>query len=347
MKKVISIILCAVLMLAAVLPMTVGAAGVLLFNDTFDEDNSDNWIYEGTLFYTIDGHLEGDAQARVHQTNFLEELGGNKMWGTGVSLKVEAWSMEDMTGNGDGELKIWWADYFKPDHDESDDDYGGRIIYSFGYKYGENKWLLHGEFHGEVGATYSPVPDETDVILAEADAPAMKIDISEADHFTLGMKIDNGVIYCYANDELVITHNAERGADCGTGAKSPFLLINNGNYCAFDNAQVATADYGLFHEFDHPQTAASSTEAGQTEAPVVTEPQTTAIKEVVVTKIGDDGEVVTEIETVIVTNAPTPDTQKQPTNPQGGAQTGDMAVIVIAVMAVALGAAIVVKKVND
>ena len=355
MKKLFAIALSVVMLAAMVVPMTVNAAGVLLFQDTFDENLIDNWMTVESHFECVDGHLEGYHDAVVHQSQYQEEYGddgaeGNKLWGAGTSFKVECWAYDSDSAGDNLRQGIWWADYFEQTFDNE-----GRITYTFYYNFVTDQFTLEGSFE-KSGLDLFPDPDDLPVVeegaeplagfscvLESADAPDFKMDMNDADHYTLGMKVDNGVIYCYCNDKQIFAHQAERGAICGTEAKSPFLLWNIGLWCCFDNVQVATADYCLFGE------KAEDTQAPGTDAPVVTEPLTTKIEEVVVTEIGEDGEIVTRIETQIVTAAPQADTQNQPSggNTTGGAQTGDMAVIVIAVMVAALGAAVVVKKVND
>ena len=346
MKKLLAIALIAVMLAAVVAPMTVSAAGMILFTDTFDENLIDNWMIEESHFECIDGHLEGYADAVVHQSQYQEEYGedgaeGNKKWGTGTCFKVDCWAYDFDGPKTTQKLQLWWADNIESLYDSP-----GRIVYYFAYNFTEQKFQLYSSFEGDAGLEWMPADAEDPFHLdEEKDAPEVKLDMNNPEVISLGMRINAGVIYCYFNNELIFTHNAERGALCGAEAPSAILLWNEGTWCGWDNFVVATADYDLFNEGTVTE-APVVTEPGDT-APAVTEPQTTAIKEVVVTEIGEDGEVVTKIVTEIVTNAPTPDTKKQPTNPQGGAQTGDMAVIVIAVMVVCLGAAIVVKKVND
>ena len=346
MKKLFAIVITAAMLCAMVLPMTVSAAGIILWQDDFSTMREEDWIWDGSRFEVIDGHLEGDGV--VHQTNYVEEYDGNKMWGDNTAYAAEMWALDD-SGRGFTyhAIGLWWADYMAKD--ESDET-PGRIVYSFKYYFEDKKVKLGATFEGETEELKENVQflDEDQTILAEYDVPeseAPKMEMDKPDSFRIGFRVKNGVITVYFNDKLVITHEAERGAVCGTEQLSPLLMWNDGCYCCFDNVMVATADYNLFNE--SAVTEAVVTDPAQTEPVATKAPDTTKIEEVVVTEIGDDGEVVTKIETVIVTNAPAPDTQKQPTNPQGGAQTGDMAVIVMAVMVVCLGAAVVVKKVNQ
>lgn len=348
MKRLISLIICAVLA-AAFVPMTVGAAGMVLFEDHFNEANPDNWMYDSSHFVVFEGHLEGYRDAVVHQSQFDEDYGGTKMWGNGTSFRVETWCYEDEYGDGTNMLKLWWADYFGGTWDNE-----SRIVYYFGYRFGDHKLVLHADYAGEEAAQYQP-GDEDSVDLYEVDFKEMKIDLAAPEHFTLGMKIENGVIYCFCNDQLVITHQAERGALCGTQGPAPVLLWNSGCYCGWDDFIVATSDYKLFGE-------GAETEPVVTD-PIATEPATTRIETKVVEEkktVTDDAgnavtdesgnavtEIVTKIEEEIVTNAPPADTQGSRPSGNGGAQTGDTALIVIAVMTVAVAAAAVVKKVNN
>ena len=177
------------------------------------------------------------------------------------------------------------------------------------------------------------------------------------------VKVEVGKLTCYVDGEPVIVADGYEVSGVGLSA-TPIVLWNNGCHVMWDNFWLGDLE-------EYPEKVVTDAPV-TTEAPVVTEaPQTTAIVTEIVTEyetkmaevtdeegnvVTDESgnkvtevvtEVVTKIEEHVVTNAPAPDTGKQPTNPQGGAQTGDMAVIVIAVMVVCLGAAIVVKKVND
>jgi len=294
----------------------------------------------GSLFECVDGYLEGYSAAVVHQSQFSEDYGGNKMWGTGTSFKITAWVFDDDNGDGENAMGLWWADYFETTYDNTD-----RIVYSLFYNYQRKQLILNGEFVGD-GVAYGEAIDPEftggSMELEAVDAPEFKMDLSKPDKFTIGMKIDNGVIKCYLNDQCLITHNAERGAVCGSEARSPLLLWNIGNYCGWDDFICSTADYNLFNESAAESTAAPADDTTKAQD------ETTKVETKTVVVTDENGEAHTEIVTEIVTNAP-----KQETNNNGGsannggAQTGDMAIVVIAVMVVSLGAAIVVKKVND
>ena len=344
MKKLFALALCVIMLCAAVLPMTVSAAGIILMEDNFDVMDETKWDYVDSHFEVIDGRIEGYSDAVVHQSNGFESLDGHMAWGTGTCFSVDCWIMDNDRGDEDPWIGIWWSDYFAS---EEDDELEGTITYYMQYHPVDSTVRVVVNYDGADAEQYKPADieeGETAYTWFTMEVP-QKMDLANAVKFNLGFRVNNGVITFYLDNKLVYTHACERGAVCGTTAPSPFLLWNVGGYSAFDNALVATADYDMFNE--GAVTEPAVTDPAQTEPIGTKAPETTKIEEVVVTEIGEDGEVVTKIETVIVTNAPTPDTQKNPTNPQGGAQTGDMAVIVIAVMAVALGAAVVVKKVND
>jgi len=335
MKKLFAIIMCAVLLSCAVLPFTVSAAGMVLFEDKFNENNPENWMIPPSLFECVDGHLEGNASCVVHQSNF--EDGGTKMWGTGVSFAIDGFAYDDERGTGENKLALWWADYFKLDH--SDDVENGRICYMFGYDYVHSKFFFSASYEGESSEIYKP--EEGKSRYFEIDAPVYKMDPSKPDVIRMGMKIDKGVIYCYDGNNLVFTYEADRGEECGTGARSPVLIWNVNCYCGFDNFIVTTADYNLFNE-----SAAEST-AGPADDTTTAE-ETTKVETKTVVVTDENGEAHTEIVTEIVTNAPKQETNTQKSDVNnGGAQTGDMLTVVIAVMTVAFGAAIIVKKVNE
>jgi len=340
MKKIFAILMVCAMLCAAVLPMTVSAAGMVLFQDKFDSMDNNDWMWDGTLFEVVDGRLEGYAGAVVQQSNYSSENDGIRKWGTGTSFAIDAMCLDDDRGNGDNFLALWWADYFKVDEDDESTD--SRIVYRFGYKWQEQKYFIDVEYQGEDGlsAEYSENKDGERVEIL-IDGPEYKMDVSKPDVVRLGMKIDNGVISCYDGNKLIYAYNAERGALCGTGFASPILLWNNGSYCAFDNFIVTTADYNLFNE------SASDTTAPVADDTTKAADETSKVETKTVVVTDENGEAHTEIVTEIVTNAPKQETNNNGGNSNnGGAQTGDMAVIVVAVMVVALGAAIVVKKVN-
>jgi len=335
MKKKIAILMLCATVLASVLPMTVGAAGMILAQDSFDTENEEIWSWDRTLFEVIDGHLEGYAGAVVQETRYTS-YEGNMEWGNGTSFQIEAFAYDDDRGDGNNELKLWWADYFEEEHQDGPSD---RIVYAFGYNYSSQKYVFYVNF--EEGAdSYSPTGDN---LFFEFDAPEYKMDMSKPDHIKLGLKILDGKVYCYDGETLIYAHEAERGALLGTGAKSPLLLWNTGCYCGWDNFIVATADYGLFGE----NKVADTTQAPSNDETTTAE-ETTKVETKTVVVTDENGDAHTEIVTEIVTNAPKQDTQKQSNsnNNSNSVQTGDVMVIVVAVMVTALGAAIVVKKVN-
>jgi len=336
MKKIFAVLMVCAMLCAAVLPTTVSADGMVLFQDDFKTDENNDWVWDGTLFEVVDGRLEGYAGAVVQHTNYIEDLDGNKMWGTGTSFAVDAMCLDDDRGNGTNGLYLWWADYFKLAHE---DENIGRIIYKFGYNFQEQKYALYVQYDGDEALEYAP---EGENLEFKYDAPEYKIDVSNPGVIRLGMKIDNGVISCYDGEKLIVAYNAERGTLCGTGAKSPVVLWNTDCYCAFDNFIVTTANYGLFGENKVQDTTAAPADD------TTTAEETTKVETKTVVVTDENGEAHTEIVTEIVTNAPKQDTNKNGGNTNnGGAQTGDMAVIVVAVMVASLGAAIVVKKVNN
>jgi len=340
MKKIISAIMICALLCAAVLPVAVSAEGKVLFKDEFDSMDNNDWVWDGDLFECIDGRLEGYASALVHQTNFLESYNGDKMWGTGTSFRVDAYAMDDDSGNGDNRLFLWWCDYFGA----SDDDEMGSILYCFGYNYSTKQFFFNVSYEGDEAKLMAEDEDGVEILIDEYD---YKMDMNKPDKVQMGMKIDKGVVYCYNGDKCLVTYNAERGEKCGTTRRSPILLWNIGCYCAFDNFIVTTADYNLFNEDKQADTTSSDTTASdETTVPEVTEPETTEIVSKVVEVTDENGEKHTEIVTEIVTAAPKQDTQKNNNNGGNSVQTGDMAIIVIAVMVVALGSAVVVKKAN-
>ena len=202
----------------------------------------------------------------------------------------------------------------------------------------------------------------TDSVVARYKIPDSIAEEVGGGWFSIGMRCVNGVVSLYYNDIKLVDFPAYRGAISFTQRPSPVILLNGGCYCAFDNVTVSTPDYDLFNEGAAAVvTPVDTTPAGGDDSQPANEPDETekVIETKVETKVVEDtneaGEIVTRIETEIVTEEvvrPAPDTgnASQGGGNQGGgtsARTGDAAIIVVAVMITALGAAIVVKKVTS
>ena len=339
MKKIVSLLIfCA--MLVSLVPFTVGAAGSILWTDDFDSGsiNEADW-YPGAFTCEQGGptkspHVEDWAGWHVLQSMYGNENGSNRTFGANVCFKVDGWAMDD-GGNdaADHKLGLWWADYFDATGD------AGRIVYLYLVNYETRKASLLASGEGDGENFYETGVYSSGTVVAEWTIPddqALEMDLSEPSVISLGMRINGATIDCYFNDIKAISFNAPRMG----GEKSPILLVNDGCYAGFDNFVVATADYDLFNEGDAMNAPAANNGAAN-DAPA----QTEKVVETETRLVTDtDGNTVVEVVTNEVVR-PAANTGAATT---GGtaARTGDAAIIVIAVMIVALGAAITVAKVR-
>ena len=333
MKKLICVfVLCALLSCMA-LPIAVSAAGEILWNEDFSTKAENDWIWdEGTtLFFVENGKLEGWDEAHVHQSNFLIDRGAPRVYKE-CAWKVECAGLED--GGRDAEehgMSIWFADYISPYGDPENKD--GAIVYTCGYNFEKNQFSVSVSFD-DAGEQFKPAnyPEEGPLFsVAVANAPVM--DPSGNSTFTLGMRIANGKAAFYMNDQKMYEIDAYRGTKTATEVGSPILIWNQGLHCTFDNLLVTTPDYDLFNEGDAMNAPVANEGAPATEKVVETETRLVT---------DTDGNTVVEVVTNEVAR-PAANTGAATT---GGtaARTGDSVVVVIAVMIVALGSAIAVKK---
>ena len=357
MKKIISTILVSVMIVSM---LAVSASATKFITDTFDDYNEEIWSEDA--YAVIDGCCEGFHEAVVHQTQyepnedeeprFLEAITCPRTFTTGTDFLIE----EDTSENP--ACGLWIADTYLAGEGLADD----RNIFSFMYDANTSTFKLLMNTTDTTLKNEDLEPDAKEKVLGEwADPRELGQNMTNQKWINIGMKVEVGKLTCYVDGKAVITAIGNEVADVGKDP-TPILYWNNGAHIMWDNFWI-----GDLAEFpDEVVTEAPVV----TDAPVVTEPQTTAIVTELVTEIetkmaevtDEEGkvvtdesgnkvtevvtEIVTKYEEHVVTNAPAQDTQKQPTNPQGGAQTGDMAIIVVAVMVVALGSAVVVKKVN-
>ena len=335
MKKLISIIVMTVMLVCVILPFTVNAD--VLWTEDFSSVKENDWIWDGDLFFIENGKLEGWAEAVVHQSNFLIDRGAPRRYKE-CAWKVECAGLED--GGHDSQshyMGLWFADYISP---TGSNDPDGQIVYNFGYEFESHALRLTASFDGD-GENYKPATYDDSKPLGEyivPDAQAPELNSSGNDTFTLGMRINGGKIDCFFNDQKVISYNAVRGTTTATQLPSPVLLINGGCHCTWDNLVVATPDYNLFNE--------SSTPANND--PGNNEPAETETEKRIETKVVHETNEAGEDVTVIVTEevvVPVANTGRTNTGTHSSSKTGDVAIIVAVVMAVALGSAIVVKKV--
>ena len=316
MKKIFSILVC-LLMIASIAASSVSAAGAILFEDKFDSMDNEDWVWEPSHFYVENGVLVGDPSAVVHQTTYGIDAPVDRTWSQ-FTCRVET-RITDYTDSTDLGPGLWFKDYnttYEQD-EEGEEDTGE--IWTFRYNHYNSTCTLSSDYftNNNIEAITVPIPEGT-VKIGPDDKPTT---------FSIGWRVQPGLIQCYFNDQLVITCN-QVPADLGTIRKSPILLLNSSCYIEFDNFVVATVDYNLFNESTTP-TPVNPGDNGNNgnDSKVVTK---------VITNDKGETEIVTEV--VPDTNTNTPNANN------GGSNTGDMIVVVAAVMAVAAAGAIVVAK---
>jgi hypothetical protein len=332
MKKMVCTVI-AVVMFAAILGSLAISAGDMLFTDNFDSGvfNELDWRVEGSLFAIQQGgptkspHLEGWAEAVVQQTSYGEDAPAPRVYGANFAYKVDTWFFDD-GGNGADEhwVALWWADHFE---DQIGND---RIVYTVRATY-ETRTIaiiVHGE---GVGMDYFP----EEVSLAEwkiPDSVEFEMDTGSPTVFNLGMRINGTQIDGFFNGQKVVSATAPIIHQY----KCPLIFWNGQCWTGFDNVCVSTADYDLFNE------GSSASPAPAAQSPAATEKVIETKKVVVGTD--EDGNDITEIVTEEVVR-PAAQTSNGTTGGTSSA-TGDMAIAVAAVMVVALGSAIAVRKIT-
>lgn len=345
MKKIIALVMIAA-MIASIAAVSTSAAGQILFVDTFEGDalNPDNWLVDGNLFFVEDGWCKGWEDAVVNQSNFLEELDGNKKW-LDNSCCVDAAFYEFDTDGDEFGAALWWRDYrWDPELEES----VSHDVY----------WVkLHLIARQVVIQVDSEIEGNDTGIVATYDLPEdfeIKIDPSNPTIVNLGMRVNGTQIDGFLNGEKVVSYTQKGTIPEGERYPSPIILwnIQPGMYMGFDNFTVATVDYPLF--------AADN---------VVTPPVDNGGDENVTPPADTNGDGATPPAEDNGDENVTPpadgkdesgnqggnDQHNKPADtnqgsnsqqPSAGTQTGDAAVIVLAVMIVSLGTAALVKKIG-
>ena len=348
MKKLISAAIVAVMLVSA---LCLSVSADLLWTDDFNSGvfSEADWRVEGSLFTlqsggpTNSGHLEGYAEAVVQQSSYNDSdhpTPAPRVYGPNFAVKCDMWIFEDGGNDADEHwVALWWADHFE-------DQIGGdRIVYTVRCTYETRTVaiIVHGEnggteyFDGDTTLSEWKIPDDVE----------LEMDSSSPTVINLGMRINGTQIDGFFNGQKVVSATAPiiHQNIC------PILFWNGGCYTGFDNWMVSTADYDLFNEgAGGGQQGGGQQGGGQQGGQQGGAQQGGGTEKVIVKKsvvVGTDaeGNAITEI----VTEEVVRQVAATGGNATGGnaAKTGDTAVIVIAVMIVALGAAIVVKKVSS
>jgi len=341
MKKVLSVLMASVVLASAA---AVTASAQKYVTDDFNTFNENVWM-EGAAYECIYGVCEGFGNAVVNQTIYEgdEENGGFLSMPTSPTTFATAvdFKMEEDTSETPA-VGLWFTDNL----DEREGLADGRNEYAFMYYAPDSTFYLMKNMINPGDAEANQSPEEGKVLLAKwTDPRELGQNMTKNTWITMGVRVERGSISCFVDGKCVITCNSADVSTAGS-TPTPILFWNCGAHVMWDNFWIGDPSELKAEEettvpdvpvIDDPVTGPAETEA----------PDTTEIVTKVIEVTDENGEKHTEVVTEIVTNAPKQET-KQNSDSKGGSsvQTGDMAVIVVAAMVVALGTAIVVKKVN-
>ena len=330
MKKLLSVVIAAVVLAAMLAP---AASADLLWTDNFDSGvfSEADWRVEGSAFALTNGgptnspHLEGWAEAVVQQSSYGEDAPAPRVYGPNFAVKCDTWFYGDGGNSADEHwVALWWADHFENQIGMDVD----RIVYFVRCYYEARKVVIMA--HGENGGTEF-YPEDT--VLAEWQIPddvELEMDPSAPTVFNLGMRVNGQQIDGFFNNQKVVSATLPTIHQY----KCPLLFWNGGCWTGYDNWMVSTADYDLFNEGANMNNGGNGNGGNGGNGG-------NAVETVIVTDTDAEGNIVTRVET-------------RPAANNGGAatggnaaKTGDAAIIAVAVMIVALGSAIVVKKVSS
>ncbi len=344
MKKILTVML-AVAMLASLACVSTSAQVRLV--DKFDAwveggfwlGSSENTYQQLSIIDDIDGDsmLVSPPEARVHQGHFTgtdDNVGygnGNGTITTGTFWVTVYTTIIDSDTAGAG---LWWKNTY-PEVEE------GEKSETFTVKYfpGDSSVVFRHEAENLSG-------DEEQIVVKWTDPKQRGENASDMVPVVLGMRVDAGKISAFVDGQCIGSYE-----DPTIGSKPcPVVLWNDGLQVYWNDFTVGDlAELPLNDPKPNPgpddSTAAPNPDT--TVAPPVTKVETKV--EQVTDENGNavtdaSGNAVTQVVTEIVT-VPSADLNNGASG-NGGAQTGDMAVVVLAVMITALGSAIVVKKVS-
>ena len=331
MKKITAALMC----LAMLVGLAIGssAAGEILFTDDFTTFSSNNWILDGNKFFhdtdsESDPCISAYKDGVVCQMEFKYDYTATPRLYTNCAMSVRV-KIRAFDGEGYHRVGLWWRDdfHYVPEGQDSPGEDGE--VYRF-YLDADNQTAFLEQEGIDVALQSSP--------CSEA--------VEGSEWVTIGWRIVPGNISCYVNNVKVVDYSS---AEIAAVNESPILLLNHNCFSSFDDVVVATADYDLFNEGTTPDPTPTegpvnggddNNNGGDNNNNAVE--NTTRIDTEIVTDAEGNKSVVTKI----VTNAPTADTNKSGSSGGSATATGDAAFMVTAIMIVALGCAIVVKKVN-
>ncbi len=343
MKRVISILIVTVMVIAIA---SVAVSAEVRFRDPFDEWTQ-YWVgwdlddHGGDLNvltqYNGENVLEGWPEAVVHQGYYSnDEVAGKGYENSGSALiQGTVWVdvMCELVDNEDGGAGLWWKNTYHEKHEDA--EYADTFLLWY-YPGSSTVKFIH-EAPGQE-------TDEEKIVVEWSDPRQLGENLGKP--ITLGLRVEAGKVSAFVDGDYIGSYeDATLGID-----PCPVLLWNGGVHVYWDNYCV-----GDLNELLIPGALpVDSTPSGGDDSANEPTPTEKVIESKVETKVVEDtdenGEIVTRIETEIVTEEvvrPAPDTGSAGGN-QGGtsARTGDAAIVVIAVMIAAFGAAIAVKKIS-
>lgn len=316
MKKILSILLVAVMLVSAVC-VSVSAEGYYL-QERFTNGGAtfDSNFIAGATWITDDGKLIGYSDARTFMSRYDDSDGvfNNTMltW-LEYDVEIQVWADADENAGDSRDYSLAYCnDNLVVAGIEED-----RSFISFGYDFVNGEFYLSKVLGGG---------GEEDQLVARV---AKEI---KGDEFNkLGMTVTRGRIRGYFNGELII--DFVDTADTYRIAKeinSPFLFWNTSNFFQVSSVDVASPEY-IYPAGLAPVTTAETTNGGNNgNNGGNNDPANT-------TNSGNNNNKVVEVPA---------DTNKNGSSVNNSTKTGDAAIIVAVAMVVALGTAIVVKKVN-
>jgi len=254
MKKIITLILCAV-MLVSVFVFDTSAAGTLIHSDDFNTGFAPrNWITSSdSCAFEWDksaGNIYGYSDAVVLQPEYKSPY--NKKWDDFyASIDVQIKADDDKENQEITYVKLWYRDLFENDENSQ----GAVYVFSICIQTGEATLTKE---HSYSYKDENGIVQENKINNAIATPTNIndKIEVGEnAKWFNIGMRVTDGVMQCYYNENLIfdlkVSDDDEKvggvalnSIDATVGTqKSPVLFWNDGNWVALDNFKVYTADY--------------------------------------------------------------------------------------------------------
>lgn len=261
MKKILSLMLAALTVLS-IASFSVGAAGTLVFEDTFEKGFLPRyWIQEGdSCAFKWDSANEciyGYNKAVVLQSNFATKY--NQRWDqfyTSFDVKVCAFDDLPEEEGRDHGFSLWYRDCFEREDLEPGKQDGAVYMFNVGIEKKEvsltkeHSW----EYIDENGVKQTM---STNVVLVSAplEDEILVGDDEGTPWYEIGMRVTKGKIECYLDRELVLSAEADHEAtkfgdftldtvDETVGTyTSPVLFFNTHNYILLDNFRVWSPDY--------------------------------------------------------------------------------------------------------